>query len=70
MTSGDLLHEYTAGQRTFWQSGVDEGTKREQERIIRLIGDYICFDYKVTKCTHTACRRNSNIIKAIKERVE
>lgn len=68
MDSRYLTSEYTAGQRTYWQAGVDEGTRQEQERIIRLIKDYICFDYKITKCDHTACRRNAKIIKAIRDR--
>jgi hypothetical protein len=51
-----------------FSSGIKEGTKQEQERIVSLIKDYICFDYKVIKnCGHTACRRNANIIRAIRE---
>jgi hypothetical protein len=55
--------------KTF-SSGIEQGVKQEQERIVEIIKDYICFDYKVIKvnCGHTACRRNANIIKAIKKR--
>jgi hypothetical protein len=46
-------------------TGFYEGVTAEQERIIKLAENRICFDHK-TSCEHASCYSLSDLIRLIK----
>jgi hypothetical protein len=47
-------------EKKFWYEGIEEGKKRERERIIKLIEDHY-------KMTHDRLLNGKNLITIIKE---
>lgn len=52
-------------EKIFWIEGVKEGQKLEQQRIIKLANDHICFDHH-KGCEHSSCYTLSNLVALIK----
>lgn len=52
--------------KAFWGHGYTAGKKAEQERIIAIAQNLICFDHQ-NGCEHSACYALTHLIEAIKK---